>query len=92
MKHVPNNKSNSNYVPQAVHKMFFSRDNYSDLLARYNQQPGAVNEIACEWLVHNRESWMHWIPTSKEKNVLYIGGIFPISGSTYIAKGIVRGE
>jgi hypothetical protein len=35
---------------------------------------------------------MPWIPTGDEKNVLYIGGIFPITGSTYIAKGIVRGE
>jgi hypothetical protein len=72
--------------------MSFSRDNYLDLLARYDQQPGAVDEIACEWLVHNKESWLPWIPTSDEKNVLYIGGIFPISGSSYIAKGIVRGE
>lgn len=75
---------------EAVHKMSFSRDNYSDLVARYNQQPGAVDKIACEWLVHNKESWMPWIPTGDEKNVLYIGGIFPITGSTYIAKGIVR--
>ncbi|XP_021935929.1 receptor-type guanylate cyclase gcy-4-like isoform X2 [Zootermopsis nevadensis] len=75
---------------EAVHKMSFSRDNYYDLLARYNQQPGAVDKIACEWLVHNKESWLPWIPTSDEKNVLYIGGIFPISGSSYIAKGIVR--
>lgn len=72
--------------------MSFSRDNYLDLLARYSQQPGAVEKIACEWLVENKISWKPWIPTSDEKNVIYIGGIFPISGSTYTGKGIVRGE
>jgi hypothetical protein len=72
--------------------MSFSRDNYIDLLARYNHNPGAVEKIACEWLVDNKESWKPWIPTSDEKNVIYIGGIFPISGSTYTAKGLVRGE
>jgi hypothetical protein len=92
MKYQPHRKSDSNYVLQAVHKMSFSRDSYSDLVARYNQQPGAVDKIACEWLVHNKEIWMPWIPTSDEKNVLYIGGIFPITGSPYSAKGIVRGE
>ncbi|XP_069698476.1 uncharacterized protein [Periplaneta americana] len=75
---------------EALHKMSFSREDYADLLSRYNAQPRSVDEIACEWLVHNEKSWMPWIPTSDEKNILYIGGIFPISGSTYIAKGIVR--
>ncbi|PNF24218.1 hypothetical protein B7P43_G15826 [Cryptotermes secundus] len=75
---------------EAVQKMSFSRDNYLDLLARYSQQPGAVEKIACEWLVENKVSWKPWIPTSDEKNVIYIGGIFPISVSTYTAKGIVR--
>jgi hypothetical protein len=92
MIYQPHRKSGSNYVLQAIHKMSFSRDSYADLVARYNQQPGAVDKIACEWLVHNKESWKPWIPTSDEKNVLYIGGIFPITGSPYSGKGIVRGE
>ena len=80
------------FVIQALQKLSFSHENYVDLLQRYNKEPGSVDKIACDWLIDNEESWQFWIPTSDEKNDLVIGGIFPMSGSNYIAKGIVRGK
>ncbi|PSN54801.1 hypothetical protein C0J52_02008 [Blattella germanica] len=75
---------------EALQKMSFSHQNYIDLLNGYEKENGAVDKAACDWLTYNSASWQQWIPTSDEKNVLLIGGIFPMSSSNYLAKGIVR--
>ncbi|XP_055600889.1 uncharacterized protein LOC129749824 [Uranotaenia lowii] len=39
------------------------------------------NQIACEWLTGNEEIWRKWEPQGEpKKEVIYVGGIFPLSG------------
>ncbi|XP_055645042.1 uncharacterized protein LOC129780610 isoform X2 [Toxorhynchites rutilus septentrionalis] len=38
------------------------------------------NQIACEWLKANELTWREWKPKGEEKEDIYIGGIFPLSG------------
>lgn len=38
------------------------------------------NKIACEWLEANEPAWHKWRPMGEEKEEIYIGGIFPLSG------------
>lgn len=76
----------------ALHKFKFEKDQYDYLLNLYDtySQNMSMYEIACKWMRTN-DSW--WIPWKQiEKNpVIYIGGIFPITGSSYNGKSIVKG-
>jgi len=48
-----------------------------------------IASVACTWMKRNKPIWKTWKSGSEsEKTVLYIGGIFPISG-TYTEQGIV---
>lgn len=50
-----------------------------------------VEDVACKWLQENKEVWESWEPKGGNGKIpLYIGGIFPISGS-YTERGIVIG-
>lgn len=76
---------------EALHRITFSQKNYDDLLQEYNLFPNqSIYEIACDWMRDNEKIWQKWIPgTDRGKVNIYIGGIFPITGSSYTAKGIV---
>ncbi|XP_046995878.1 uncharacterized protein LOC124607652 [Schistocerca americana] len=78
---------------QALLKMTFSREDYQNLLKIYKKTSNKhnISSIACAWMHQNEEVWESWIPRLEDKNVLHIGGIFPISSSSSSsAKGIVR--
>ncbi|XP_017773040.1 PREDICTED: uncharacterized protein LOC108560102 isoform X2 [Nicrophorus vespilloides] len=70
---------------------FLDRDLHSSLINLYNKRMGnsTVPEIACEWLRQNENIVNLWVP--KVEQTIYVGGIFPIHGSTYTGKGIVKG-
>lgn len=51
-----------------------------------------VEYAACKWMNDNEDVWESWKPKwGPGKVPLFIGGIFPITGS-YTAKGILLGE
>lgn len=66
---------------------------YEDLILRYNNLiRNNINEdeIACSWLKDNLNYTLNeWLPNNADKNSLIVGGIFPMSGSSYTAKSIV---
>lgn len=75
-----------------LHRMFLTEENYDEMLLEYNTYypQRSVYDVACNWLRNNSRHWHDWIQVSnKAKNIIYIGGIFPMTGSSYTAKGIV---
>lgn len=86
-------------------KMEFLLPEYKDLLERFQKKSNfsedsnqviiedqnvTVKEVACDWLKDNKDVWRYWRPHD-DKEVLYIGGIFPLHGSTYTSDSIVLG-
>lgn len=75
---------------ETIHRMFFSENDYDNMLSQYNMNRESVYDVACNWMRNNNRKWTQWIPSNnKPKTSIYIGGIFPITGSSYTAKGIV---
>jgi hypothetical protein len=51
----------------------------------------SVEQVACEWMRSTESTWENWKPKDGNGKIpLFIGGIFPISGS-YTAGGILVG-
>ena len=72
--------------------MQFDHADYQNLVQRSRAAgPNSDAEVACGWLLDNEQKWQDWVWSSDEKGVLYIGGIFPLTGSSYSAKAIVIG-
>lgn len=76
---------------QAINRAKFDREMYEDLIVRRMRSPSVTDEqIACDWLKDNRNyTLMEWKPNNEYKNTLFVGGIFPMSGNSYMAKSIV---
>ncbi|XP_067007078.2 uncharacterized protein [Anabrus simplex] len=76
---------------EAVHKFHFEPSDYRKLMDLY-EAVGEENptRAACQWMRQNAKKWNRWVPTIDEKNILFVGGIFPLTGSAYTSKGIVR--
>ncbi|XP_046384645.1 uncharacterized protein LOC124154916 [Ischnura elegans] len=80
---------------EAIHRVRFTSSQYRGLLESLNNhrgggEDGEVRQLACGWLRQNTRVWKAWVPHSdKQKTALYIGGIFPISGTTYTARSVV---
>ncbi|XP_021702675.1 uncharacterized protein LOC5572795 [Aedes aegypti] len=63
------------YEPQILRARDETNLEYDEhAVARY------YNQIACEWLKTNEPAWHKWKPKGEEKEEIYIGGIFPLSG------------
>lgn len=75
----------------ALHKFKFEREQLEYLLELHEKysKSRSLEEIACSWLQRNESWWKPWTQAEK-KAILYIGGIFPISGSSYNGKCIVK--
>lgn len=91
-----------------LERFVFSYKDYDKLLQFYNNETEkhaslSTEQIACKWLKHrvpdksktnSTTSWYNkWhghIKTKKKK--LYIGGIFPISGTKYVAPELAIGK
>lgn len=77
---------------QGINRVKFTSAMYENLIDRYNVDSGKVDEakIGCDWLADNLNYVLSkWIPNNADKNTLYVGGIFPMTGSFYTAKSIV---
>lgn len=86
---------------EALTKMEFLQIEYKNLLERFQEiqdhsnqvitedQSIIIKKVACDWLRDNRDTWQFWLPHNDDKQELYIGGIFPLTGSSYTAKSIV---
>ncbi|CAH0390440.1 unnamed protein product [Bemisia tabaci] len=76
-------------VYEAVKRFELSPNGYHDILNSYHtaQSPKNISEIACTWMKANRNTWKTWIHLDN-KNVIYIGGIFPLGSTTYNGRGI----
>jgi len=65
---------------------------YEILITRRLQASMNVTDeqIACDWLKDNLKYVLtEWKPSNDDKNTLFVGGIFPMSGNSYMAKSIV---
>lgn len=77
---------------QAINRAKFNREMYEDLITRRIRASTNVSDeqIACNWLKDNLNYTLtKWKPSNDDKNILYVGGIFPMSGNSYMAKSIM---
>jgi len=77
---------------EAINRAKFSREMYEDLIARRTRASNNVSDeqVACDWLRDNLNYTLtKWKPSDNDKNTLFVGGIFPMSGNSYMAKSIV---
>lgn len=79
----------------------FSQDQYDEILRDFSRRnsdegisrDGALEQTACDWLQHNQDIWIEWLPENiGGKTPIYIGGLFPITGPFWRQPGIVTGE
>ncbi|XP_043507447.1 uncharacterized protein LOC122527382 isoform X1 [Frieseomelitta varia] len=77
---------------EAIKHAKFTREMYEDLINRYNDRSTSVDEeeVACSWLRDNLNYTLDvWMPSNADKNILYVGGIFPMSETFYSGKSIL---
>ncbi|KAK2582228.1 hypothetical protein KPH14_004575 [Odynerus spinipes] len=85
-------ESAAKFAFESINRIKFPSDVYEDLIDRYNLHSKNLDEatIACGWLADNLDyAISKWMPNNADKNTLYVGGIFPMSGTSYTAKSIV---
>ena len=91
-----------------LERFVFSYQDYDKLLQLYNEEIEkhsslTTRQIACKWLKHRvpdkskKNGTNSWYNTwhghiKKKKKKLYIGGIFPISGTKYVAPELAIGK
>ncbi|XP_076766818.1 uncharacterized protein LOC143433365 [Xylocopa sonorina] len=64
----------------------FTGEMYEDLINRHNKFSKSMpeEEIACSWMKDNLNYTVNsWIPNIADKNILYVGGIFPMTEAFY---------
>lgn len=80
---------------EAINRVNFEPQMYEGLIDKYNNlitKNKSEEEIACSWLKENLNYTLSkWMPNNTAKDLLFIGGIFPMSGSSYTAKTILVG-
>ncbi|KAL1491180.1 hypothetical protein ABEB36_011819 [Hypothenemus hampei] len=76
----------------ALRSFKFEVMEYRHLLDLYERlhRTKSMAEIACRWMRENRDTWYHW--KKSLQNDIYIGGIFPMTGSSYAGNAIARGS
>lgn len=74
----------------ALRSFKFEDAEYERLLSIYeaNRNRLGLNDIACQWMNERRKIWTDWKQSTE--SIIYIGGIFPMSGSSYTGQGIVK--
>jgi len=61
-------------------------------IAMWKTPVNTIEQLSCEWMRNSESIWRNWKPKDENGKIpLYIGGIFPITGS-YTARGILIGE
>lgn len=79
---------------QALHRLSLTPLEYEAMLALAPKESSSetYESIACDWLKSNEHIWFNWIPhEDNERSKLLIGGIFPMTGKVYTARGILAG-
>lgn len=84
------------YAPQVMkllQKYTFQEEEFKSLMNFYEKnENSSISSIACNWLKANMNLWKyHWGTTNIKKHEIYIGGIFPLTKSSYSGKGILEG-
>lgn len=76
---------------EAINHAKFTREMYEDLINRRNNDISRnEEEIACDWLRENLNYTLDlWMPNTIDKNILFVGGIFPMSETFYSGKAIL---
>lgn len=75
---------------ESIRKVQFDHGDYKYLVAHSQLEgPNSDSKVACDWLQAHNDKWEEWIWSDDDKGVLFIGGIFPLSGTSYSAKAIV---
>ncbi|CAH1133811.1 unnamed protein product [Ceutorhynchus assimilis] len=65
----------------------FEVTEYEHLLSLYQQNSNMTyKDIACKWMKYNNDTWQKWKKSTE--SIIYIGGIFPMSSSSYNGQGI----
>ncbi|XP_060518097.1 receptor-type guanylate cyclase gcy-13-like isoform X2 [Cylas formicarius] len=79
----------------ALRSFKFQENDYDFLLDLYKKNQLAVEnktislkDIACEWMDKRNGTWTKWKQSTE--SLIYIGGIFPLSSSSYTGTGIVK--
>ncbi|XP_071557353.1 uncharacterized protein [Temnothorax nylanderi] len=74
---------------QAITRAKFNGEMYENLIYRHSHDL-SDEQVACDWLKDNLNYTLaKWKPNNDDKNTLFVGGIFPMSGNSYMAKSIV---
>lgn len=83
-------QGNANPLYMGLRNFKFSEDNYRSLLRLYEGKSGSESfrDIACKWMISNPDTWMQW-RVHVENPVINIGGIFPITHSSYNGASIM---
>lgn len=83
-------KTESKHLYEVVRSFKFDQIHYNYLLELYENNTHLNDyEIACEWMRKENQTWMKWKKSTENK--IYIGGIFPMTGSSYGGEGIMWG-
>lgn len=70
-------------------RLTFAEDEISSFLQLYNEHPEKnYEQVACAFLSQDIGKWITYRTPDKPR--IYIGGIFPITGSSYSGKGIFK--
>ncbi|XP_014251648.1 receptor-type guanylate cyclase gcy-19-like [Cimex lectularius] len=88
---------------ESLQNIDFSARNYKEMIAIYVKKwkekgedlnDDELRSVACDWMKNNTHIVKRWKPEDDKKNTLYIGGIFPLTGSAPFfdtVRGIVVG-
>jgi len=93
------------HIPEAHHlvsQLNFSTADLQSLLLSYSHLVNTVRltdevdyleQAACNWVHDNEEVWSEWLPEmSSSKQMIYLGGLFPMDGPFWRQRGIVPGK
>jgi hypothetical protein len=91
------------HAPEAYHvvsNMRFSQSQYEDVLRIYvskspdfSNSPVHYEDAACSWIRANTKVWEKWLPPNlSNKTVIFLGGMFPLSGPFWRQPGLVPGK
>lgn len=91
-------KSSTPEAYHVIYNMAFTPQQFREILEMYNKMAmkhgtASVRDVACKWLKQNKDVWQTWIPSNlSTKQSIYLGGLFPLSGTNWVKPGLVPGK
>ena len=81
---------------QALAEFRLSQLQYEELMALSTRHPSLdfdPGQVACRWMRRNTITLMEqWLSRIRPTNMIHLGGIFPIKGSSYQDPGVIPGK